>query len=64
MANEIARFVTLAAAQTDGSPEAVWAALDLAVLAKVLPKFHGTQGELGELLAALFRFAVCGECGG
>lgn len=60
VANEIARFVCLAAEQTDGGPESLRAALDLAVLAKVLPKFHGTQQELEEPLRAVFGFALAG----
>lgn len=58
VANEIGRFVRLAAEQGDGEPASLWAALDLAVLMKVLPKLHGTQQELEELLAMLFTFAV------
>jgi hypothetical protein len=56
VANEIARFVVLANEQTDGSDEALWTALDLAVLQKILPKFHGTQQELEEVLARLLTF--------
>lgn len=58
VANEIARFVTLANEQAGGTKEARWAALDLAILQKVLPKFHGTQQELQEPLIKLFAFAV------
>jgi 5-methylcytosine-specific restriction endonuclease McrBC GTP-binding regulatory subunit McrB len=58
VAREIARFVSLAAEQTGGSRDAVAAALDVAVLAKVLPKLHGTQAELERLLEALFAVAV------
>ena len=58
VANEIARFVTLAAQQTDGTSEARWSALDLAILEKVLPKFHGTQQELTKTLENVFAFAV------
>jgi hypothetical protein len=62
VANEIARFVTLAAEQADGEDsEALWDALDLAVLQKVLPKFHGTQQELEEVLLELLAFAIRGE---
>lgn len=61
VANEIARFVRLAAEQTDGSGDSLWAAFDLAVLQKVLPKFHGTQQELEEPLRNLFAFAVQGS---
>jgi 5-methylcytosine-specific restriction protein B len=60
VANEIARFVLLAASHTDGTAQSILAALDLAILEKVLPKFHGTQEELDEPLRALFTFAVSG----
>ena len=62
VANEIARFVNLAreqAAEADGDA-AVHAAFDLALLQKVLPKFHGTQQELQSLLEVIFHFAVRG----
>lgn len=56
VANEIARFVLLA---VDQAGEASLAnALDIAVLSKVLPKLHGTQQELGELLTRLFALCV------
>ncbi|HEY6554823.1 MAG TPA: hypothetical protein VI669_15825, partial [Vicinamibacteria bacterium] len=55
VATEISRFVTLAAEQADGV-EARHAALDLALLQKVLPKLHGTQQELEELLKKLLEF--------
>lgn len=58
VANELARFVVLAKQQTDGSEESVWTALDLAILAKALPKLHGTQQELEEMLVRLFGFAL------
>ncbi len=61
VANEIARFVTLAARQAGDDPATLQTALDLAILQKVLPKFHGTQQELGDLLTALFDFAVAGR---
>jgi 5-methylcytosine-specific restriction enzyme B len=60
VANEIARFVRLAAEQSDGSEDSLWAALDLALLQKVLPKFHGTQQELEGTLERLLAFAVAG----
>ncbi len=62
VANEIARFVNLAreqAAEADRDA-AVDAAFDLALLQKVLPKFHGTQQELQSLLEEIFQFAVHG----
>ena len=58
VANEIARFVTLANEQTSGSPDALRAAFDLAVLEKVLPKLNGTQQELHEPIRRLFGFAL------
>lgn len=58
VAREIARFVTLASEQTDGSEAALWAALDVAVLAKVLPKLHGTQADLETTLDQLHAIAA------
>lgn len=58
VANEVARFVELAAAQTDRNEAALWAALDLALLQKVLPKFHGMQQELEPVLLDLEQFAT------
>lgn len=60
VANEIGRFVCLAKKQSQGLP-ALWAALDLALLQKALPKLHGTQQELEELLQRLFAFGISGE---
>ena len=62
VANEIARFVNLAREQAAeaGTDAAVDAAFDLALLQKVLPKFHGTQQELESLLEDIFQFAVHG----
>ncbi|MGV3722259.1 MAG: hypothetical protein ACO1SX_15235, partial [Actinomycetota bacterium] len=65
VANEIAAFLNLASEQAMGSTETRSAALDLALLQKVLPKFHGTQQELERPLLDLFAFAVSGtgiEC--
>lgn len=56
--NEIARFVCLAHEQTSEAEPADIAAFDLAVLQKVLPKLHGTQQELEDVLVDLFRFAM------
>ena len=58
IAAEIARFVLLAQEQGADSEAELYAALDLAILMKVLPKFHGSQQELAPLLARLFAFAV------
>ena len=63
VANEIARFVNLAHAQSSGDEAAVRTAFDLALRQKVLPKFHGTQQELEPLLKRLFNFAVDGRDG-
>jgi hypothetical protein len=60
VANEIARFVLLAARQAGEDEEVLWTALDLAILQKVLPKFHGTQQELEPALVEVFAFAVAG----
>ena len=60
VANEIARFVNLAREQAADTNTAADAAVDLALLQKVLPKFHGTQQELESLLEEIFHFAVQG----
>jgi|GEM_PF-2981514 len=57
VAREIARFVNLAVAQT-GHEAAGRAAFDVAVLAKVLPKLHGSQSELEESLRTLLAIAI------
>ena len=59
--NEISRFMRLATEQAGRDEESLWAAFDIAVLAKVLPKFHGTEQELRELLESLFDFAIAGK---
>ena len=61
VANEIARFVNLAQRQAADADTAADAAIDLALLQKVLPKFHGTQQEMGSLLEQVFHFAVHGS---
>ncbi|WP_419939457.1 hypothetical protein [Candidatus Palauibacter sp.] len=53
VANEIARFVDLAHEQSADGEAAAEAAFDLALLQKVLPKFHGTQQELEPILRRL-----------
>lgn len=60
VAHEIARFVTLADTQTGGTEHARWAALDIAIVTKVLPKLSGTQQELSEILVQLFNLAYAG----
>ena len=60
VANEIARYVNLAKKQADDD-EAVETALDLAILQKVLPKFHGMQQELEDILRRVLAFAVSGR---
>lgn len=57
VAVETARFVNLAVAQTAPDAASGWAALDLALLQKVLPKLHGTQQELDDVLTGLLAFA-------
>ena len=61
VANEIARFVNLAQQQSTDGDKAAETAFDLALLQKVLPKFHGTQQELEPLLRKLLRFAAFGS---
>lgn len=63
VANEIARFTNLAADQAGDDEETLWSALDLALMEKVLPKFHGTQQELEATLRQLLRFATAGSGG-
>jgi len=60
VANEIARFVNLAREQAADPDASADAAFDLALLQKVLPKFHGTQQELESVLEQIFWFAVHG----
>ena len=57
VANEIARYVLLAKQQASHA-DAPSIALDLALLQKVLPKLHGTQQELTELVDRLLAFAL------
>lgn len=61
VAREIARFVDLAGEQSAGSPDALRAAFDVAVLSKVLPKLHGGQAEIEGPLARLFAVAIGSE---
>lgn len=58
VALEIARYVLMAYEQSGQSKDACLAFLDLAILQKILPKFHGTQAELEEILATIYNFAV------
>jgi hypothetical protein len=61
VAREIARFVDLAGEQSAGSPAALRAAFDVAVLSKVLPKLHGGQAEIEGPLTRLFAVAIGNE---
>ena len=61
VANEMACFINFAIAQSADPEKVRQEALDLAILQKVLPKFHGTQQELSAVLNALFSFAVSGS---
>ncbi len=61
VAGEIARFVRLAHAQGANTPDDLWMALDLALLQKVLPKFHGTEQELQAPLEVVERLAQAGS---
>lgn len=60
VATEMARFVRLAFEQAAAPEDASWAALDLAILEKVLVKLHGTQAELQDLLQTLLGLALAG----
>ncbi len=61
VANEIALFTNLAAQQAGNDNATLWSALDLALMQKVLPKFHGTEQELQEVLRQLLSFATTGS---
>jgi hypothetical protein len=58
VAREVARFVDLAVDQAGASDATVRAALDVAVLAKVLPKLHGSQSEIEATLKRLMAIAT------
>lgn len=58
VANEMARFLVLAARHCLDPEQGTRDALDLAILSKVLPKLHGTQQELEDTLLRLFAFLV------
>ena len=64
VATELARFVRLAVEQASEPDSAAWAALDLAILQKVLVKLHGTRHELGTILQSLLGFSLVGTNGG
>lgn len=63
VATELARFVRLAADQAKEPGPAAWAALDLALLEKVLVKLHGTRHELATILDSLLSFTLVGASG-
>ncbi len=56
-ANEIARFVCLAAQQAGCAPEKLWTALDIAILGKALPKLQGARQDLERILGELRAYA-------
>ncbi len=62
--NEISRFMNLAEEQAESLEEARWASLDVALVAKALPKLSGTQQELEDTLTSLFTFTVDPEGSG
>ncbi len=61
VANEMARYLCLAAQQTEGEEESLRTAMDLVIMSKVLCRLHGTQQELEGCLHRLFAFMVHGE---
>ncbi len=61
VAREVARFVGLAIEQAGESDAAARAALDVAVLAKILPKLHGSQAEIEQTLRRLMSIAIDGK---
>lgn len=56
VALEIARFMVLANEQSDGSTESLWTAFDMALLQKVVAKFHGTSDELSKPIDTMLEF--------
>ena len=58
VAREVARFVDLAVEQAGTGDATVRAALDVAVLAKILPKLHGSQAEIEATLKRLLAIAT------
>lgn len=58
VAREVARFVDLAVEQAGTKDATVRAALDVAVLAKILPKLHGSQAEIEATLKRLLLIAT------
>ena len=63
VAGEIARFVALAEDFGCDTDAELTAALDLAILMKVLPRIHGAQQEIERLLQRLLQFACSGSIG-
>jgi hypothetical protein len=61
VAAELARFVRIAIEQAEDHEAAGWAALDLAILQKVLVKLSGTQADLQDLLDVLVEVALVGK---
>jgi 5-methylcytosine-specific restriction enzyme B len=61
VAREVARFVVLAVELAGESEAAARAALDVAVLAKILPKLHGSQAEIEQTLRRLMSIAIDGK---
>jgi hypothetical protein len=61
VAREVARFVVLAVEQAGENDAAARAALDVAVLAKILPKLHGSQAEIEHTLKRLMSIAIDGK---
>jgi hypothetical protein len=58
VARDVARFVDLAVEQAGPGDATVRAALDIAVLAKILPKLHGSQAEIEATLKRLLAIAT------
>ena len=61
VANEIARFITLTSELLSGNIDHITAAMDIQILQKILPKFHGTAAKLEDPLKALH--AYCSSSG-
>jgi 5-methylcytosine-specific restriction endonuclease McrBC GTP-binding regulatory subunit McrB len=60
--NEVCRFARLAKSHV--APFDQVTALDIQVVQKILPKFHGTQAKLEEPLGRVLEFAKGSEGGG
>jgi 5-methylcytosine-specific restriction protein B len=61
VATEVGRFVRLAVEQSGDPEAAAWAALDVAILEKILVKLSGTQADLQDIVQSLLEIALAGR---